>query len=48
MTEGKGQDNTPPIWKTVLLSSGKRLDSEDFIAKIFKILAGDGNFSCFK
>lgn len=37
----------PPSWKTVLPGSGQRLDSEDFISKIFKFLLGNGDFQLF-
>lgn len=47
-SDGKIQNNMPPIWETVFLGSCKYLDSEGFIFKIFKILVGDGDFSCFK
>lgn len=47
-SDGRIENNMLSTWKSVLPGSGKCLDSEGFISKIMKILAGDGNFSCFK
>lgn len=47
-SDGRIENNMLSTWKSVLPGSGKCLDSEGFISKILKILAGDGNFSYFK